>query len=380
MTRRRAEPVLLVTDLFPPDIGGPATFVPRLAAGLAGRGHPVTVVCRADDPRASGGDRWPFRVVRTPRFGGPRRRLGLLAVLAREVLRHRVIFTNGLERTTALACRSLGRRYTLKVVGDVAWERARGEGLTELGLDEFQSAPAAPPWARWVSRRAAFARAARLVITPSEYLRRIVVGWGVDPRRTVTVPNGVALDEFRAFAPARRERGRPLEVIWVGRMVSHKGLDVLLAAVCALDGVRLTLVGDGPMAPALRAMAARDGLEPVVAFHGACPRGEALARLARSHVLALPSQYEGLSHALIEACAAGVPAVASDRGGNPEVIEHGRSGLLAPYGRVDDLRDALRRLRDDEDLRLRLADGARVRSRGFDVEATVARTIELMLP
>jgi glycosyltransferase involved in cell wall biosynthesis len=72
--------------------------------------------------------------------------------------------------------------------------------------------------------------------------------------------------------------------------------------------------------------------------------------------------------------------VASDRGGNPEVIEHGRSGLLAPYGRPDALRDALARLRDDEDLRLALAGGARARSRAFDVEATVARTIELLLP
>ena len=63
----------------------------------------------------------------------------------------------------------------------------------------------------------------------------------------------------------------------------------------------------------------------------------------------------------------------------PEVVEHGRSGLLAPYGRADDLRGALRRLRDDEDLRLRLAAGARERSRAFDVETTVARTIELVL-
>jgi glycosyltransferase involved in cell wall biosynthesis len=162
-------------------------------------------------------------------------------------------------------------------------------------------------------------------------------------------------------------------------MVRHKGLDLLLPALRSLEGVRLSLVGDGPMAPALRALAARDGLDPVITFHGALPRGEAIGRLARSHVLALPSQYEGLSHTLLEACAAGVPAVASDRGGNPEVIEHGRSGLLTPYGRPEDLREALRRLRDDEDLRLCLAHGARARSRAFDVEATVAATIDLVL-
>jgi glycosyltransferase involved in cell wall biosynthesis len=113
-----------------------------------------------------------------------------------------------------------------------------------------------------------------------------------------------------------------------------------------------------------------------VRFHGLRARADVLRHLAQADVLVLPSEYEGLSHALLEAAAAGLACVASDRGGNPEIIEHGRSGLLWPYGHVDALRETLARLARDEDLRLTLARGAKARSAAFDFRETVARTIE----
>ena len=242
--------VLLVTDIFPPDIGGPATFIPALGTALVEAGHRVTVVCRADDPRAPLREAWPFRLLRTPRRGGASRRPRLLWTLWREARRHDVVFSNGLERATAWACRAGGRSYTVKVVGDLAWERARGEGLTNLSLDEFQAAPAAGrPWRRWAAGQHAAARRARRVITPSDYLRRLVLGWGVEPARAVTVHNGIHLGEFAGLAPRPRPPGMPLQVLWVGRIVNHKGLELLLEALAGVDGIELDLVGDGPAAP-----------------------------------------------------------------------------------------------------------------------------------
>jgi glycosyltransferase involved in cell wall biosynthesis len=287
-----------------------------------------------------------------------------------------VVFSNGLERATAWACRAGGRSYVVKVVGDLAWERARGEGVTDLSLDAFQSAPASGrPWQRWAAAQHAAARHARRVITPSDYLRRLVLGWGVEPAHAVTVHNGIRLSEFADLAPRRRPSGVPLQIVWVGRIVNHKGLDLLLEAISGVDGIDLDLVGDGPAAPRIRALASGLGVDDRVRFHGLQPRGDVLRHLAHAHVLVLPSEYEGLSHTLLEAAAAGLACVASDRGGNPEVIEHGRSGLLWPYGRVDALREMLARLAHDEDLRLTLARGAKARSAAFDFRETVARTI-----
>jgi glycosyltransferase involved in cell wall biosynthesis len=370
---------LLVTDIFPPDIGGPATFIPALAGELAAAGYAVTVICRADAPRAHSPAEWPFRVLRLPRRGGRvSRSLKLISVLFRECLRHDLIFSNGLERQTEWACRVARRPYALKVVGDAAWERARNEGLTSLSIDAFQAALDLPSPARaWKSRRASFARHARLVITPSRYLHRLVVGWGVPPEKVFTVYNGVRPEVFAGFTP-RPRAADPFEIVFIGRLVNWKGVGHLLEAIAPLAGVRASILGDGPEATAWRALADRLGLGSRVDFCGALPAPEIAQRLARAHALALPSEYEGLSHTLLEACAAGVPCVASDRGGNPEVIEHERSGLLVPYGNVEQLRAALQRLQADEAFRLALAQGAKARSRQFDFRTAVAETIRLL--
>ena len=114
--------------------------------------------------------------------------------------------------------------------------------------------------------------------------------------------------------------------------MNHMGLEFRLGALAGVDGVELDLVGDGPAAPRIRALVRRLGVDTRVRFHGLRPRADVLLHLARADVLVLPSEYEGLSHALLEAAAAGLACVASDRGGNPEIIEHGRSGLLWAFG------------------------------------------------
>ncbi len=365
--------VLLITDIFPPDIGGPATFMAALADALAAAGHRVGVICRAERRAVNAGSNGLFQVWRLPRQAGRGAALQVAGVIAAQALRHDVVFSNGLEAQTELACRLTGRPYVLKVVGDLAWERARLRALTKLSVDAFQQAPDSDSTVRsWIRRRQAFARHARRVLVPSQYLRRLVTGWGVPAEQVFVVSNGVTLEDYAALAPRQRVGG-VFNILYVGRLVNWKGVEHLLAAVAAMRGARLVIAGDGPDEPALRALAGQ--LEAPVEFCGPLAKNGVLARLAEAHVLALPSEYEGLSHTLLEACAAAVPCVASDRGGNPEVIEPGRSGLLVPYGEVGALRQALERLQADEDLRLTLAAGAKARSRHFDFGQTVAATM-----
>lgn len=369
--------VLLVTDIFPPDIGGPATFIPALGTALQRLGHEVTVVCRAEHPDRAEDRAWPFRVRRFGRRGRAAA-VQLMTALMVEARRHAVVFSNGLERQVQWACRAVGRGYVVKVVGDLAWERMRLNGLTQLSIDAFQHAPAlAEPGRGWVARRQAFAQQARRVITPSHYLRRMVIGWGVPPERVVTVPNGVHLEAFAGAAP-RPRAGADLRLLYVGRLVNWKGVDHLLRAVAGVPEARLTVVGEGPEAAALRALAATLGVEARVTWAGPLPRAATLQALREADALGLCSEYEGLSHTLLEACAAAVPSVASDCGGNPEVIEPEVSGLLVPHGDGPALTAALRRLAHDEALRLRLAAGALARSRAFDFHSTLTRTMEVL--
>src|SRR5262245_54948524 len=127
--------VLLVTNIFPPQIGGPATFIDRLAHTLAERDHRVTVVCSSADRRDPADDERPFAVRRVSTAHRERYEVLVRARLAIEMARHRLIFVNGLERYVSDVNRALHRRYILKIVGDAVWETARNRGITDLSID-----------------------------------------------------------------------------------------------------------------------------------------------------------------------------------------------------------------------------------------------------
>lgn len=368
---------LLVTDIFPPDIGGPASFIDRLAHDLAGKGRSVTVICASDSASEASDAARPFRVRRIPR-GSPVFRYRLYALLLAGMLRHRHVLANGFEFPAFQAARIARRPYVVKIVGDYAWEYARNRSLTALSIDAFQGRPSGHGEVeRMRERRGLYLRGAASVIVPSEYLKGLVVGWGVDPSRVKVILNGAPLGKYAEYAPRPREAG-PLEVAFVGRLTNWKGVETLLLAMREVGDARLTVIGDGPEWPLLTGLAEQLGLGPKVVFAGRLDGAAVRARLAQSHVLALTSSYEGLSHTLIEGAAMGLACVASSSGGNPEVVRDGETGLLVPFGDARALAGALSRLEADEPLRFRMAARGKETSREFDFARTVSETVALL--
>jgi glycosyltransferase involved in cell wall biosynthesis len=368
-----------VTEIFPPHIGGPATFIPRVAEALARRhGYEVTVVCTSEAPDDPGDAARPYRVRRL--WTGNRLRFQLEArrLLALEVARHRRVLVNGLERLVGPIAQVLRRGFVLKVVGDPAWEMARNQGRTLLDIDRFQvDAGGDRALAPVIAARDRAVRLARHVITPSDHLRRLVEGWGVPPGRVSTVPNGVDLEERDDRLPAGRSGG-PLRALFVGRLTNWKGVETLLLAVARMPEVAATVVGDGPEHPHLVELGRQLGVAGRVRFTGRLAP-DAVAREMRSaHVLVLTSLYEGLSHTLLEALAAGLPCVASRCGGNGEVIRDGVEGMLIDPQDVGALTGALGRLDRDEGLRLGMARAARERAWDFPLARTVEQFADIL--
>jgi glycosyltransferase involved in cell wall biosynthesis len=148
-------------------------------------------------------------------------------------------------------------------------------------------------------------------------------------------------------------------VVTVCRLVPWKGVDGVIDAVAQLPGVRLAVVGDGPERVTLAARARARGVEDRVAFHGSVPHDQVQRRLADAAVFVLNSRYEGFPHVVLEAFGAAVPVVAAAAGGTPEVVRDGVTGLLVPPRDCGALREAVRRVLTDADLRLRLVAGGR---------------------
>lgn len=220
---------------------------------------------------------------------------------------------------------------------------------------------------RWLYR-ASLART-RAVVAVGAQVRERLVADGIVPARLATVVrNGVPMarfDDARGRRDAARARlglaPEALVVGCVGRLVALKNHALLVAQLPALvtrfPALRLVLLGDGPLHDALAAQAAALGLGDRVLLAGARP--DVADLLPAFDVFALPSRTEGLSIALIEACASGLPVVASAVGGNVEIVEDGRSGLLVPADDGPALAAALARLLEDGRLRERLGAAAR---------------------
>jgi glycosyltransferase involved in cell wall biosynthesis len=213
---------------------------------------------------------------------------------------------------------------------------------------------------------------AAFVATVSRYNRRLIVA-ECGERHAGKVHVVHAGVDTALFAPHRNGRApdRPLRVLCVGTLHEVKGQAHLVEAcrLLAGQGVELScrLVGDGPDRRLLERRVADAGLQEHVALVGGRTRSEVAAELAAADVLVAPSirtragKREGIPVALIEAMSSGLPVVASDLSGIPELVEHGVSGLLTPPGDAAALAAALRTLHDDRGLGPRLGAAGRRR-------------------
>jgi len=176
-------------------------------------------------------------------------------------------------------------------------------------------------------------------------------------RMGIPATTPVASTAVEALRRRHGLQGRTV-VLFIGRLVPVKGLELLLRACAGLEGLTPVVLGDGPLRASLTSLA-RDLRVPAL-FCGALGGADKAAWLAAADLLALPSiilpdgRTDAAPVVLLEAMAAGLPVIATRVGGNAALIEHGRSGLLVPPGEVAPLRAALASLVADPALRKRL--------------------------
>jgi glycogen(starch) synthase len=216
-----------------------------------------------------------------------------------------------------------------------------------------------------LAERAVLPRAAA-VITLTGAAARHLAG-AIAPDRTHVIPSGVDVD---AIQRPRRDPlpdvGRP-RVLYVGRLAPQKSVGTLLDAIDLLPTpAQLIVVGTGPDEPALRQRAAASPRAADIRFVGPVPHRDVPAHLQHADVLVLPSRYEELGSVLLEASAAGLPAVASRVGGIPDAVVDGGTGLLATPGDARSFADAIERLLTDVAFRRRCAVGAAAQAERYD--------------
>ncbi|MBX9787914.1 MAG: glycosyltransferase family 4 protein [Pirellulales bacterium] len=377
--------VVLVTRRFWPLVGGAERVMANLATALVDAGVSVTLLTACWERT------WPREVihrgVRVVRLEQPALRgwgtLRYMQRLARwlrdEHHEFDLVYVSMLKHD-AYAALSASQRGDFPVVlraegagatGDVAWQR---EG-------------------RCGGRIAARCRTASAIVAPSPAIQQELLGAGYPSTRVELIPNAVPIGPPRDGDARREARASLAEAhpllslpadaplaVYTGRLHAAKGLSDLIAAWRVVDltwpAARLWIVGEGPQRRALAEQIEDQQLSGRVVLCGAFDSIDDFLTAADCFVL--PSHEEGMSLALVEAMAAGLPIVATDIEGNRQLVRHQQEGLLAPVGNAAALAAAIGRLLADRSQAAELGNAARRRvADEFSLAPWTARHLEL---
>lgn len=368
--------VLVVSGIWPPDVGGPASHAPEVCEYLLERGHHVTAVTTADqapEPRPHP-VHWAPR--RYPR--GVRHVLG--ASLVARLARHAdVVYSTGMIGRTSLGA-AVGRApVVLKLTTDEVFERSLRWGLFDADIDTFQRARGLRIRVLRRARNLALGHATRIII-PSDSLRQLALGWGVPAEKVALLPNPVEPPpELEAREELRRRHGfNGPTLVFAGRLVPQKSIDVALEALRSSPGVSLLLAGDGPYREPLERQVRELGLDGRARFLGPQPRRTVFELLRAADAALLSSSWENFPHMVVEALSVGTPVLATDAGGVAEIVRDGLNGLLVPIGNAEALAAAIRRYFDDSKLRERLRAEAVDSVQKFAPDVVYARLEQLL--
>lgn len=189
---------------------------------------------------------------------------------------------------------------------------------------------------------------------------------GLSPRKLSVIPNGVEASQFAQASPADlKSLGIPAGaavVLTVGRLEQQKGLTFLLQAAATVlkthPECHFLIAGDGPDRTSLETLANTLGIADSI--HLAGPRSDVPELMKAARVFVLPSLWEGMPNALLEAMAAGLPAIATSVEGSSEIIDPDQNGLLVRPADSTELAEAIERLLDEPDTSARLAQSAQL--------------------
>lgn len=372
--------LLVATGIFHPESGGPATYLYHLLPELQARGFQPHLLTYGE-PSAQDATRYPYPVTRIPRRN-----------LARRVAEYARAAAPLLHWADALYIHSFMlplpnlKPSVQKVVGDPAWERAiRKRWIApNTDIDAFQHMRPTHPLAQWnqFTRNREVQRRTHLIV-PSHYLRQMVIGWGAVPERVQTIYNALppathtlTLTQHAARAQLALPTDAPL-LLLVGRLVAWKGIDAFIRALPSVPALRLLIAGDGEHRAEYEALAQACGVEAQVNFLGRVNHERVTLYMRAADYVGLYSGYEGLSHVLLESLRVGTPVIASDKGGNPEVVRHDYNGLLVPYPHDDALAAALRYAYQNG-TRARLAANATLNGTPFEHGQLVRQTVDAL--
>lgn len=380
---QKVNKILVTTGIFPPDIGGPATYSDILFRELTSNGYLVKVLTYGSYAQKKEGvliisNNWPK---------GLRHFFYFLKILILGFNSDLIIAADssfGAGFISVVATKLIRKKIIIRVTGDYAWEQGwQRYGIRDL-MDDFQFKRHSffiellKKCQRFSVKKADF------VITPSNYLKKTVMIWGAPEGKVIVIHNAIKIPDLKLNKEEARQKlnlnGKIL--ISAGRLVVWKGFDLLIKSVSDLKGefpnLKLIIVGDGPWLNDLKRLVNNLGIGDRVIFTGLLSKMELVKYLIAADVFALNTAYEGFSHQIIETMILGLPVVTTDICGNPEIIRNGKNGFLLKYNDIKSFKEIIKELFSDENLCHKIGEAAKGSISNFSNQSMFIKLKELI--
>jgi len=389
--------VVIASGIYPPDIGGPATYSRLIAGEFTKRNINVSVICYSDDISNKQGDQTSqslptFKLVRISRKHNTIIRYWLyfwnllkLSYMI-DIIYAQGPFGAGLS--ALVVAKILRKKFIIKIVGDYAWEQYQNKfsisnfqfsKLDDIETFQNKKYDFLTELRRKIQKMVV--KGADKVITPSEFLKKIVKGWGVKEEKIFVVYN--AGPEIKQITDTVPKTGLDGDILAsAGRLEPWKGMVALVEIMPDLlqknPNFRLLIAGDGPLMGNLKSKIQNLNLEDKVILAGRVPHDELMSYFKASKIFILNTGYEGLPHITLEAMACGLPVITTNVCGNPEIVQNNYNGFLVEYNNKEQLKKAILKIWENKSLKEEFIKNGKKILENFAREKMIDNTIKVL--
>ena len=318
--------ILITVGIFPPDIGGPASFVPKISNFLVENGHNVKIICLSEVGNNHIEDN--LDVIRIRRSNSlPIRWLKTIYQIVKNGRNSDLIFVNGLGVESAIAALMLKKKLIRKIVGDPVWERAYNQKKTSESFDEFQNNKHSFLIEVQKLLRNWSVNSAEVVITPSDHLKNFVSELGFN-NEILKINNGVEITDIKRTNVHKAD----INLLIISRLVIQKNINIVIEAMELLDNknVKLSIIGEGGEFNKLEGVIHELNLQNRVQLLGKIDNNKISQFLLTADIFIQASDYEGLPHSVLEAINYEIPILSTEVGGCRDLLNDGERGFIIP--------------------------------------------------
>ena len=317
--------ILVTVGIFPPDIGGPATFVPKIAKYFQDElNYEIEILTLSDNKNSNIND--DFSVKRIDRnLPIIYRWLKTIFTIYKLGKNKELIFVNGLGTEATIANIFLKKKIIRKIVGDPVWERAYSKAKISESFDEFQVKNYGFSISLQKKVRSFSIKKSDIVVTPSQHLKNFILNLGFKNKIEI-INNGVFIPKENTNIFTNDQ----INITIVSRLVSHKNIEKIIKAISDLNSplINLNIIGDGPELNQLQKISLESNNKDNIIFHGKLNRDDINHIFLKSDIYIQASNYEGLPQSLLEAKSYGIPVLCTPVGECKEILGNEDRGYI----------------------------------------------------